>query len=570
MFPRVVSTKKNGEEYKYLYLIESYRENGQVRQRVVGNLGNVNRYSEQEVRRIIQKLSEFLSEPLGSAEDIKNLGVRHYGDVLAANALWEELGLTQAIKSRLADRKTGFDVSLYLKLMVFNRLLEPRSKLGVSQWYHRVFLPEVIGKELDVHCFYRAMDYLEEMKDDLERYLYRQLTDLFNLKLNLVFYDLTSSYFEGSKCQLARFGYSRDHRPDKKQILLGLLVTNEGLPIAHKVFCGNRADKTTVVEVISELKSKFKLQRCIFVGDRGLVSPDNIKALEEAGFEYIIAMRKRRSKEVLRVIDPELRNYSVTEDGLLVKETYVEGTRYIICRNPEKAKEDAEFRQKSLEQAKEGFERIKKAVESGRLKKDKAIIKRAIRTQLQKDQRQYFDFDLDAEGNFRFWARPERLAEEELLDGLFVLRTNVVTLAPAELVRGYKSLAEVEDAFRVIKDFIKLRPIYHYSEVRVRAHVFLCVLAYLLEKLLEHKLELQASKYLAQAQRMPEGQAREKLKARALRLTGRRALDCLRDLQAVEQEILNRRVFGVVQPNSTQRLILEAVGVSNIPKVIPI
>ncbi len=261
----------------------------------MGSLGNIDRYSPEQIRRLIEKLRGFLPEdPLGTVEDLETYEVRRYGVPYVVNIFWERLGISEFISSRLSDRQVAVDVDPCTRGMVLNRLMAPRSKLAVSRWASRTYLPGLDGGMLpSVHEYYRAMDYLLSMKEDLEAHPYHRLTDLLSLQLSMVFYDLTSSYLEGGTCPLARFGYSRDRRPDRKQIVLGLLVTKEGLPIAHEVYQGNITDKQTLPD-IARLKERVGVRECIFVGDQGVMTRKNLKRLEKAGFRYILGYHKRK------------------------------------------------------------------------------------------------------------------------------------------------------------------------------------------------------------------------------------------------------------------------------------
>ncbi|MDK2924715.1 MAG: hypothetical protein PWQ41_489 [Bacillota bacterium] len=591
MFPRVITTRRNGQTYRYLAIIESYREGGKNKQRQIGNLGNIDRYSEEEIKRLINKLREFLhDDPYGTAEDITTYGTKHYGIPYVVNFFWDQLGLTEFIRSSLKDRQLEFDVALCTKIMVLNRLIAPQSKLALTRWIPDLYLEELEGRpQPELHHFYRTLDCLVEIKDALEKYLYHQLTDLLSLRLTLVFYDLTSSYFEGTHCPLAAYGYSRDKRPDRLQINLGLLVTAEGIPIAHEVFPGNLADKSTVAKTIAVLKERFNIGECVFVGDRGMVSNDNLLALREANFRYILGFHKRGRavSDELLAKHQDLALYSQSKTGsLFYKEIAAadvpEGededksdpeVRYILCHNPAKAEDDRIFREEALRETEEKLAALKaqladKTTRRGRKITPKGVVVKLASILEHKGMTPFFDVSYDGQKELSFQRNEAAIAKEALRDGKFLVKTNS-NLEPEAIVAAYKNLQQVESAFHEIKDFIRLRPIYHYNETRVRGHVMICVLAYLFEQWLEvlHRRHIEAEIYQASRQPtiVPE-EKRQELKASYL--SGRRILEELDKIKAVDQEFANQRLYNITLPRPAQRKILERLGVPLPPKVL--
>ncbi|NSW83678.1 MAG: IS1634 family transposase [Syntrophothermus sp.] len=591
MFPRVITTKRNGQIYRYLAIIESYREDGKNKQRQVGHVGNIDRYSEEEIKRLINKLREFLhDDPYGTAEDITTYGTKHYGIPYVVNFFWDQFGLTEFIRSSLKDRQLEFDVALCTKIMVLNRLIAPQSKLALTRWIPDLYLEELEGTpQPELHHFYRTLDCLVEIKDALEKYLYHQLTDLLSLRLTLVFYDLTSSYFEGTHCPLAAYGYSRDKRPDRLQINLGLLVTPEGIPIAHEVFPGNVADKSTVAKTIAVLKERFNIGECVFVGDRGMVSNDNLLALREAEFRYILGFHKRGRlvSDELLAKHQDLALYSQSKTGsLFYKEIAAadvpEGededksdpeVRYILCHNPAKAEDDRIFREEALREAEEKLAALKAQLADETTRRGRKITPKGVVVKLasileHKGMTPFFDVSYDGQKELSFQRNEAAIAKEALRDGKFLVKTNS-NLEPEAIVAAYKNLQQVESAFHEIKDFIRLRPIYHYNETRVRGHVMICVLAYLFEQWLEvlHRRQIEAEIYQASRQStiLPEAKCEE---LKASHLSGRRILEELDKIKAVDQEFANQRLYNITLPRPSQRKILERLEVPPPPKVL--
>ncbi|WP_425059291.1 hypothetical protein SCACP_39750 [Sporomusa carbonis] len=436
MFAQIVSTKKpDGKTYRYLHIVESYREGKSVKKRRIASLGNIDEYSEKEIEQLIHKLASLLQNRVtGSIDDLEPDNCLQFGVPYVVQFLWDQLGLTEAIRNALKDRDVTFDVAGYVQAMVINRLLDPSSKFQLFKTVEDMYLPEA-NHDWQLQHFYRALDYLMDIKPQLERYLYSQLTNLLNFRLSLVLYDLTSTHLTGHHCPIAEYGYSRTHRPDLKQVELGLLVTPDGIPITHEVFPGKTPDKQTVKDILTRLKQEFAVEQCVFVGDRGIVTNDNLTLLAEAKYPYIVGYHKRGRvvSDALLESYADIKEYAKIKDNLYyleVSAAQVEDdakdacSRYILCYNPVKAVQDEAFRDEVA------------------------------------------------------------LAKEKLRDGKFVIKTNT-TLPAQEVVVSYKTLMNVERAFREIKNFLDVGCLYHWNKKRVRGHIFVCVLAYLFEQELQ-------------------------------------------------------------------------------------
>jgi len=591
MFARVMTVKRNGRTYRYLAIVESYREGGKKKQRQVGTLGNIDRYSPEQIRNLIEKLQGFLSEgPLGTVKDLETHEVREYGVPYVVSILWERLGLSDFISSRLSDRQVAINVDLCTRVMVLNRLMAPRSKLGVSRWAERIYLPDLDGTLPDVHQYYRAMDYLLSVKNELELHLYHRLTDLLSLQLSMVFYDLTSSYFEGGGCPLARYGYSRDRRPDRKQILLGLLVTEEGLPIAHEVYEGSTTDRETLPDAIARLKERFQVKECIFVGDRGVMTRDNLEALQAAGFRYILGYHKRNRLVSDLLLDryrdlgsyqelgkKGLRYLEVPADVVEADPEFPEqekgpGVRYILCYNPERAEEDASSREKALGKAERELGLLRDDLSGERKRRGRKLTQKGVMLKVAKilhhGLAKFFEVSYDGK-QLTFSRKEEAIAREALRDGMFLIKTDC-SLPADQVVTAYKNLFGVERAMREIKDFLKLRPIYHYNADRVRAHVLICVLAYLFEQWFEVLSRRKVAAEVAQAEAIPDPEERKRAveRARASLLTGRTMVEILERIKAVEQVFAGKRVVSVTRPGPEQREALSVLGVAPPPALL--
>ena len=548
MFVRTISKTVAGKTYKYTYLVENRRVGGQTRQRLVLNLGAAESVSEKRIDAVIAALRPLSSapdeKPVPIIELVRNRRARLLGPVLVAGSLWEELGIGSVMSRALRKRKIEFDASLLSFAMALNRLCDPRSKLGMTNWYAGVHLPKLLELAPDVSQFYRAMDALFCCKDSLERHTAGQLRDLFNQDFSLVFYDLTSTYFEGRSCPLARYGYSRDHRDDKLQIALGLVVTADGLPVASDVFIGNTCDSTTVKDRVRDLKGRFGISRTIFVGDRGMLSSANVAALASEGYQYIssVPTRGKLGKELVKLAG-ELDSYETIQPGaLLAKEVKreEESLRYIVCHSFERAQVDSGQRERRVERALPRLEALRKSLKAGRRTLQKAQSSLADIFSDRRSRR-YFTYEVK-DGELFFELKAEAIAEDSSCDGKFILVTDAADLSIGQVISSYKDLKHVEAAFDELKNFIEIRPVYHYNEARVRAHVFICVLSYLLERVLELKL-----------------------KHAGIEMTARRALQELESVQMVESEIDGHLLYGPTEGSEAARGILDALGVT-IPK----
>jgi transposase len=538
MFLNVSRVRYGSRTYAYLRILESYCHKGKIKKRVVANLGQLSLIDKDSLFRLGASLIEYSGRKIPSLEKLEAISALVYGEVITTKAIWDSLGLETILSTCLTKRrKIDFDYPLCVFIMLTNRLIAPKSKLAITRWQERLYIEE--DTKPKYQHYLRALDYLAKSKEKIESSLFSRLSDLFSLKLNLIFYDLTSTYFEGKSCPLAEFGYSRDRRPDKKQIVLGLLVTDEGLPIAHQIYNGNISDKTTLKATIDTLKKRFQIKRCIFVGDRGLVSEENLNYLIDEEYPFIVALRKRNSNEVKEILKAACSNYTILNDILHLKEVIFKDIRYLVCKNPQKEENDRLFRDDLIKNVSSELKKSPKK-QSAHLE-----LKRAAEILTIKKAKRYFIIGIDRENNFFWRLNEETIGYEKELDGIYILKTNVQDLKPFEVVKAYKNLCEVEDAFKEIKDFLKLRPIYHYSTQRVKGHVMVCVLAYLIEKVLE-----------------------KSLKAANLNLTPKEALDHLDTLRLVENKIAGQHLLCVTTPSKEHRSILKSVNIKNLPRIL--
>lgn len=463
-------------------LRESYRDaNGKAQKRTLANLSKLPAAMIAGVKALLA--GGTVVEP----DALKVERALPHGHVAAALGIVRQIALDRLILSTAKDEPSRRYCDLVIALIV-DRLIAPRSKLG----FVRAVDPETacsslgavlgLGKVAEREV-YAALDWLLRQQPRIEAGLARRhLRDG-----TLVLYDVSSSYFEGSKCPLARFGYSRDHRADRRQIVHGLLCTRDGLPIAVEVFGGNTADPATLAPQIRKLKTRFKLDRVVLVGDRGMITSARIRDdLEPAGLDWITCLRAPQI-QALAAADGPLQPSLFDEQDLaeIAAPEDFPGERLMVCRNPLLAEERARKRADLLAATERDLGRIQQAVARQRAPlRGAAEIGIAVGAVLDKHKMaKHFEVRI-GEASLSFRRNADSIAREAALDGIYVVRTSVpaAALAPAETVQAYKDLDRVERAFRNLKSGnLAIRPVRHWTPGRVQAHVFLCMLAYHVE-----------------------------------------------------------------------------------------
>ncbi|MCC7385824.1 MAG: IS1634 family transposase [Deltaproteobacteria bacterium] len=452
-----------------ILLRESYREEGKVKSRTLANLTRLPEHAIEAVRRALD------GEALVSAEDAFEVEYsEQHGHVEAVLTAMRKLGFEALLSSRPCRER---DIAL---AMIAARIIEPGSKLETTRAWKATSLPTELGvADAQEDDLYDAMDWLLARQPDIEKKLAAR-----HLKPGgLVLYDLTSTWVEGKACPLASFGYSRDGKRGKLQINFGLLTDDEGRPITTTVYPGNTADPSTVQEQVAKLKAEYKLDHVIFVGDRGMVTETQIdRFLEQGGVEWITALRsgaiqKLKSEGSLQLGLFDDRNLFEFASPSFPEE------RLVACRNPDLAEHRRKKRDSLIEATRADIEKIQLMIARGSLV-DKAEIGLRVGRIIDKHNvAKHFKIEIkDRELHYR--VRADRVEREASIDGIYVIRTSVPAdvVSADDAVRHYKRLTRVERAFRSLKTLsLHVRPIYHHTESRVRAHIFLCMLAYYVE-----------------------------------------------------------------------------------------
>lgn len=488
MFARI---KKSGK-YEYLQIVENQKIAGKVVQRVISTVGRLDRMQEKgQVETLIRSLARYsekvllvLSGKSDVAADTKKIG-----PALIFERLWNELGIEKVIEHVSQGRLFGFDVERAVFLTVLHRLMMSGSDRCCDKW-RRDYVVSGVDR-LKLHHLYRAMAFLGEevvdqthatpfsprcTKDLIEEALFFRNRNLFS-GLDLVFFDTTSIYFEGAGGEtLGRKGFSKDHRPDLNQMVVGVVLDDTGIPLCCEMWPGNTTDVKTLIPVMERLRKRFHVVKSCLVADRGMISQETIEILEAAEnkIPYILGTRMRNVKEIreevlsrpgrYKVVTPEGKN-SKDPSPLEVKEVRLGGKRYIVCLNPKQARKDAADRQVIIQSLREQIKRGPKALVGN------------------KGYRKYLKIEPGSVS-----IDMDQVKEESRFDGKWVLQTNTGYSADKVALK-YKELWQVEQSFRDIKSMFETRPIYHKCDETIRGHVFCSFLSLVLRKELHRRLE---------------------------------------------------------------------------------
>jgi hypothetical protein len=476
-----IESVPNRKSHPTILLRESYRADGKVKKRTLANLTD---WPEQLVEGLRTLLRGGVA--VGRADEALTIGRSlPHGHVAAVLGMAEQLGLSKLLSERRGGPSSRRYRDLAMALIV-NRVIAPASKLATvralnpetaaSSLGERLGLGEVAEREI-----YEALDWLLDQQERVENTLAKRHLAGGMLAL----FDVSSSYFEGRCCVLAKHGYSRDHRPDKLQIVYGLLCNRDGCPVAIEVFEGNTGDPMTLGSQVRKLKERFGLERVVVVGDRGMITSARISAdLEPAGLDWITALRAPKIQELVNGGALQLSLFDDRNLAEITSSAYP-GERLIVCRNPLLAEERRRKRAELLAATERDLSRIKLAVERKRNPlRGRAEIGLKVGAVLdQHKMAKHYELTID-DASFAWRRKEDAIAAEAQLDGIYVIRTNVPKedLTAEQTVATYKSLSQVERAFRCLKTIdLEIRPIHHWLAPRVRAHVFLCMLAYYVE-----------------------------------------------------------------------------------------
>lgn len=467
MYIATRTRKYNGKVYSSSQIVEGYRTpEGKVRQRILADISKLGPEKIAALKAALQGKTVVDWETLG-------LEGQDFGLSYVTTQALKNLGFPLVLGG---EGKKHFAT---ITAMITNRLDDPCAKYSLSNWAKNTSLLDLLqsGEKVFSHkACYKALDFLTSNQKDIEDRLFAKMDKI----PRLFFYDITSTYFEGRYAEQAAFGYSRDKRGDRKQIAIGLVADEKGLPITVEVFDGNTRDASTVKAKIDEIKNRFGVNNACFVGDRGMRTKANVEEIKSAGLDFILALNHR---EVLALI----KKYGPAQMGLFDKreiaEVMIDSRRLIVCRNPIAATDTKRRRDDLIDLTRSRLEKIRARVKSGRLINPDAIRRLCDKIFFKLKTEKFFLIEIK-EGVFSFTLNTDTIAAAKQLDGVYVIETTAKAcdMVPGEIQASYKMLALVERAFRVTKGELEIRPVFHYKKSRVKGHVFLCFLAYLVEQ----------------------------------------------------------------------------------------
>jgi transposase len=565
--------RKNGRSHTYWRLVRSVRRGGKVMQETVAQLGELDADGRANARLLAQQLTgadqqqRELFEAAATAE--QRIAVRldrvcierarWFGGVWLGWKLWRALKLDELCVELMPPGREAIPWAQMAAVLVIARLTEPASELHIAEdWYRKSALEDLLAlpsERVNDHRLYRALDQLLPHKQALEQHLRRRLGELFALQYDLLLYDVTSTYFEGlaERNPLAQRGYSRDHRPDCKQVCIALVVTREGMPVGYEVFAGNRTDVTTVEEIVEQMEERYGLAQRIWVMDRGMTSAENLAWLQQTGRRYLLGTAKSELRKWARAI-ADAHDWQSVRDGVEAKlcagpdgkETFV------LCRSVERREKEQAMHARFAQRIEQGLDKLGRRLEHARQALDRGKLERQIGRVLERNARAAGRYLIDlvedpsrpAGVRLKWSARPDWDDWARHSEGCYLLRTNITDWDAEQLWRTYIQLSEAEAAFRIHKSELAIRPIWHQREDRVQAHILVCFLAYVLWKTLE---QWQSRAGLGNSPRT------------ILEELGRiQSADVV--LPLAEDPSHKLRIRCVVRPDQAQALLLERLG----------
>jgi transposase len=506
MYLRRINKCKSGKSHYYWALVESYRTDRGVRQRVVGYIGDVSKHRARGVREAVERCESYQQDFLSPEELPDRVEVqpgktrterqREFGGVWLGNKLFRQMGLESYFADYFASQREWADWASIIKVLVLCRFFRPSSELMVAEHvYEHSALEDLLGiasSQVYENRLYRALDKLLPCKESLQGHLKRRMETLFGVEYDLFLYDVTSTYFEGemNESVLSQRGYSRDSRPDCKQVCIALVVTKEGLPLGYEVFAGNRPDSTTVVEIVEKMEALYGIADRIWVMDRGMVSERNLAFLRRSGRRYIIGTARRELRRFeQRLLD---RDWCEVRGGVEVKlcnSPDTEEEQFILCKSKDRARKEQAIHDRFARRIEEGIDALQRTCEQRRGKDISKAIERRVGRLLERNSRAAAFFEIRTSFNTplrrtlvnvqRHDSRSHWLRRTE---GHYLLRTNISDWEPQRLWEAYITLTDAEEAFRIHKSDLHLRPIWHRKDDRIQAHIFVCFLAFALWK----------------------------------------------------------------------------------------
>jgi transposase len=523
MFLRKLRVHKDGKEHGYWSLVETLRTADGPRQRTLCYLGELNSSAHARWQKTVEVFNEqgettqlrlFPSEAEASDDPnvarvlVKKVRVersRRFGDCYLGLELWKQLELAEFFAQHLDVDGADVPWSRVAAVLAINRLCAPGSELAVEQhWYPSTALDDLLhieaGKINDTRL-YRCLDRLLPLKTKIEQHLKQRFGELFQAEFDVLLYDLTSTYVEGAAeaNPLMRRGYSRDHRPDCEQLVLALIVNQDGFPFSYELFDGNRADVSTVEAILRTVERKHGKARRVWIFDRGVVSEENLVAIRKRGGQYLVGTPRSKLKQFEQELLKD--DFEKIRPEVEVKQIRIPGGEetYILCRTAGRKEKEKAIRNRFVAKIEKALVGLQKRIAEGKLR-DRFKMERNL-GRIQAAHPQVADLYEMAvkdskEGPRLIWRqKPEQQQWLEAREGAYLLRTNLTVDGAADLWKKYMQLTEVEAAFRTLKSELAIRPLFHQLEKRVKAHVLVAFLGYALQVTLQHLLKRSGAEY---------------------------------------------------------------------------
>src|SRR5688572_8013709 len=512
MYLRHTTRTKDGKTHVYWRLVRSVRRGRKVVQQTVAQLGELDAEGRTRAAVLARKISGrahsqgnlFEANTPTEAAAVRLDAVRlersrSFGAVWLSWILWQALKFDELLRGLLPRGREAVSWADVIAILVIGRLCEPSSELHVAeQWYRTTALEDLLGialEEIYDERLYRALDRLLPHKEALEKHLVKRLGELFDLDYDLLLYDVTSTYFEGAADPvLAKRGYSRDHRPDCVQVNIALVVSREGMPLGYEIFAGNTTDVTTVQQIVGMMEERFGKVNRVWVMDRGMVSAENISWLNSTGRRYVIGTARAELGRFAKQITEKTDWRQIRQDIEVKICRGPDGSEtFLLCRSASRSEKEKAMHERFSRRIEEGLQSLGRRIEKSQSALDRGALERQIGRLLERNSRASARYSIaltedkttPAGVKLKWSTRPEWDDWAKLTEGIYILRSNIHDWTDEELWKTYIQLSEAEAAFRIQKSDLCIRPIWHHKQDRIKAHILICFLAYVLWKTLQ-------------------------------------------------------------------------------------
>jgi transposase len=514
MYLRHTTRRKDGKTHVYWQLVRSVRRDGKVVQETVAQLGEVDGEGRARAKALARSISgrgeeNWQGQLFDGGEPVKALAVkldgirlersRSFGAVWLGWWLWRTLKLDELLSELLPLKREKVSWAEVIAILVIGRLCEPSSELHVAErWYRTTALEDLYGvsaENLYDERLYRALDRLLPHKEAIEKHLVKRLGELFEIDYDLLLYDVTSTYFEGvADPEIAKRGYSRDHRPDCVQVNIALVVTREGMPLGYEIFAGNTTDVTTVQRIVENMEERFGKVNRVWVMDRGMVSAENIAWLNTTKRRYVIGTARAELKRWAKQLAEKTAWRQIREDVEIKLCSGPDGREtFLLCRSASRMEKEKAMHERFSQRIEEGLQPLARRIEKSKTPLDRGELERQIGRLLGRNSRASARYSISvgeddsvpAKLKLTWSTRSEWEDWAKLTEGTYILRSNIHDWTDEELWKTYIQLSEAEAAFRIQKSDLCIRPIWHHKQERIKAHILICFLAYALWKTLQ-------------------------------------------------------------------------------------